>query len=365
MFDALTLHPSAFGLDVSDLSLKIAYLKRQGKGLRLHSFGEFPIAQGIVERGEVKQEDALVEVIRQSVLSFGRELPVRQVVASLPEEQAFLQVIQLPRMKKEELEQAVRFEAENSIPHSIEKVYLDFQVVAPLQSSLDHTDVLLAALPKIMVDPYVAVLEKAGLIPRALEIESLSVSRALVSREVAPNPVLIMDFGATRTSFVVFSGYSLRFTASIPVSSQQLTEAIARNLRVGLPEAEDMKVAFGLERADDQTGKKVFQSLVPPLSDLVKQLKRHIAYYESHATHQHLEAKAGRISRVILSGGGANLRGLGRFLANELEREVILGNPWVNILETSLKELPPMPFGESLKYAAALGLALRGQKDDD
>ncbi|MDP2735361.1 MAG: type IV pilus assembly protein PilM [bacterium] len=365
MLDALTIHPAAFGLDVSDLSLMIAYLKRQGKGFRLHSFGEFPIAPGILERGEVKQEDALVKIIRQSVASFGKELPTRQVIASLPEEQAFLQVIQLPRMQKGELEQAVRFEAENYIPHSIEKVYLDSQVVAPLMSSLDHSDVLLAALPKTMVDPYLSVLEKAGLVPRALEIESLSISRALILKEVTLKPVLIMDFGATRTSFVVFSGHSLRFTASIPVSSHQLTEAIARTLKVPVPEAEDMKIAFGLERQDDKTGQRVFQALIPSLSDLVEQLKRHIAYYESHATHQHLDAKANRISRVILSGGGANLRGLPAFLAGELEREVLLGNPWTNILVTSLKELPPVPFSESLKYAAALGLALRGQNDDD
>ena len=71
-----------------------------------------------------------------------------------------------------------------------------------------------------------------------------------------------------------------------------------------------------------------------------------------------------RIGKVVLSGGGANLRGFSRFLSEKLEREVLLGNPWVNILGTSLQELPPLSFGESLKYAAALGLALRGVKSE-
>jgi len=365
MFDALNLHPTAFGLDVSDLSLKIAFLQRKGKALRLRSYGEFPIPLGIVERGEVKQEAALAEVIKQSVAQFGKELPTRYVVASLPEEQAFLQVIQLPRMGEEELRAAVRFEAENYIPYALDTVYLDFQVVPPLSSNLDHMDVLLAALPKTMVDPYVAVLEKAGLIPKALEIESLSVSRSLVPQELAPTPVLLVDFGATRTSFVVFAGYSLRFTVSIPVSSLQLTESIARTLQVGLNEAEVMKVNYGLERQDDATGKLVFEALVPPLSDLVEQIKRHIEYYESHSSHQHLNATSQGISRIVVSGGGANLRGFSSFLASELQREVVFGNPWVNIVETSLKDLPPVPFGESVKYAAALGLALRGLQNHD
>ena len=362
MLDALTLHPTAFGLDISDLSLKIAYLKRQGKGFQLHAFGEFPIAPGVVERGEVKEGNVLAQTIREAVKSFGTKLPTKQVVASLPEEQAFLQLMQLPRMKREELEHAVRFEAENYVPHAIEKVYLDFQVVRPFHSHIDHTDVLLAALPRTMVDPYLEALEHSGLTVKALEIESLSISRVLVLEETAPMPLLLVDFGATRTSFVVFSGYSLRFTASIPVSSSQLTKSIAKTLKVTEEKAEELKISFGLQRQDDARGKAVFETLIPILSDLVEQIKKHLSYYESHTTHQHLGTNQQRIKRIIVSGGGANLRGFTKFLSKELEREVILGNPWVNILKTSLREFPPLTFGESLKYTSALGLALRGAK---
>lgn len=365
MLDALTLHPTAFGLDISDRSLKIVSLKGQGREFKLHCFGSFPIAPRVVQKGEVKEKDALVGAIQKAVKSFGTKLSSKQVIASLPEEQAFLQVMQLPRMKKEELEHAVRFEAENYVPHSIEKVYIDYQVVKPFHDHLDHTDVLLAALPRAMVDPYLEVLERSGLTLRALEIESLAIARALVPKETAATPLLLVDFGATRTSFVVFSGYSLRFTASIPVSSSQLTQNIARTLKLKEEEAEELKINFGLQGQDDAKGKAVFEALIPPLSDLVEQIKRHLSYYESHTIHQHLGANQQRIKKIILSGGGANLRGFAKFLSRELEREVMLGNPWVNILKTSLKELPPLPFGESLKYTAALGLALRGQKVND
>jgi len=365
MLDALTLHPSAFGLDISDRSLKIVYLKPQRKGFQLHSFGEFPIATGIVERGEIKVQDVLAKVIQQAVAGFKDKLPTRQVIASLPEEQAFLQVMQLPRMKKEELQQAVRFEAENYVPHAIEKVYLDFHVVQPFHNHLDHTDVLLAALPRSMVDSYLEVLERSGLLVRALEIESLAISRALIPQETTPMPLLLVDFGATRTSFVVFSGYSLRFTASIPISSQQLTLSIASNLRLQEQEAEELKIRYGLEGQNAEQGKAVFEALMPPLSDLAGQIKRHLSFYESHAAHQHLGQNQQRIKSIILSGGGANLKGFTKFLSKELKAEVMLGNPWVNILETSLKELPPLPFGESLKYTAALGLALRAVRPSE
>ncbi|MDA1337364.1 MAG: type IV pilus assembly protein PilM [bacterium] len=360
MLDALTLHPLAFGLDISDLSLKIVYLKRQGKTLKLHAFGEFPIAPGVVERGEIRKKDVLVQIIREAADSLGANLSTRQVVVSLPEEQAFLQLIQLPKMKKEELENAVRFEAENYVPHAIEKVYLDFHVVQPFHNHIDHIDVLLAALPKTMADSYLEVLKQAGLTVKVLEIESLAISRALIAKETSATPVLLVDFGATRTSFVIFSGHSLRFTASIPISSSQLTKSVARDLKLSEEKAEELKIIFGLEGQDDEQGKMVFDSLQPPLVSLATEIKKHLSYYESHTAHQHLGINQQRIKRIIVSGGGANLKGFTKFLSTELEREVTLGNPWVNILETSLQELPPVSFGESLKYTAALGLALRG-----
>lgn len=366
MLEFLNIHPVAFGLDISDLSVKVAQLKKGTGGFFLSSFGEFPLEPGVIERGQVKKEKELAEVlksIRGQVQ--GENIKTPYVVASLPEEQAFLQIIQLPRMSKEDLESAVRFEAENYVPYSLDTMEIDFQRVEPVVDHLNHTDVLLAALPKATVSPYVAALKTAGLVPLALEIESLAVVRSLIRQETAPFPVLIVDLGATRTSFIVFAGYSLRFTASIIVSSSLLTQSIADSLGIGVQEAEALKRQCGLEDQTSASGKKVFDALVPPLTDLTEQIKKHINYYESHAGHEHLEHPVSTIQKIILCGGGANLKGIAQFLVGELRKEVSIGNPWVNILPTSLQELPPLSFAESLRYTTAFGLALRSVQSYD
>lgn len=361
MFEIFSLQPQAFGLDISDLSLKICRLRKKKNELELASFGTSPIPPGIIERGEIKNQEKLIEILKKALKDLkGRQIDTKYVIASLPEEKAFLQVIQLPRMKPEELTQAIRFEAENYIPYSIDTVYLDFQIVPPVHDHLDHLDVLLASLPKATVDSYVSVLQKAGLIPQALEIESLAVSRALIEKELAPVPVLVVDFGATRTSFIVFSGYSLRFTASITVSSQQLTKSIAKSLTVDEKVAEELKKRYGVGATENSEGRQVFEALIPPLVDLVEQIRKHIDYYDSHPFHQHLGQKEGRIRKILLCGGGANLPGLSEFLTKELKIETSLGNPWVNIFPAPFKKVPPLPFHESLRFATALGLALRG-----
>ncbi|MDO8633111.1 MAG: type IV pilus assembly protein PilM [Candidatus Wildermuthbacteria bacterium] len=351
-FDFLTLHPEAFGLDLSDLSLKVASLKKTAKGLKLESFGEFPIPEGLVSQGEIQNEEELSRLIGQAVRSL--KLQTSFVVASLPEEKAFLQVIQLPQMKQEEIKGAVAFEAENYIPYPVDTVYLDSEFVPPLKNSLDHMDVLVAALPKAIVDSYMSCFTKAGLSPRILEIESLATARALVPQETATSPVLLLDMGATRTGFAVFAGKSLRFTASIPVSGFGLTQALSQSLSLPVQEAEELKKT-----------QSIGEPLMPLLSDLAKEVRKYMGYYESHASHQHLTQEEKRIKKVFLAGGGANLAGLSEFLSKELEASVVQGNPWVNIFEESLKELPPLPFDQSLKYATSLGLALAGLRSHD
>jgi len=366
MLDFLTLKPEAFGLDISDLSLKIAKLEKKGNFFRLVSFGEVEVPPGIIEQGEIKNEERLVEILKKGKkLVKGKELKTKYVVVSLPEEKAFLQVIQMPKMSREELREAIRIEAEDYIPLPLEEVYLDFQEVLPLHNQLDHLDILIAALPKSTVDPYLSVLKKADLRPIVFEIESQAISRALVKDQIIPSRLLIIDLGATRTSLIIFSGSSLRFTFSIRISSQELTEAISRALKIKKGEAEKLKREYGIERKrGDLKSEKIFNALLPLLTNMVSEIKKCLSYYHTHASHEHLPPEGRKEEKILLCGGGANLKGLREFLARELKMEVQLGNPWVNIFSHPLKEIPPISYEESLKYTTALGLALRGIKGE-
>jgi len=395
MLEFLTLKPESFGLDISDLSLKIIKLKKRRGFLTLSSFLETAIPPGIIQGGEIKDETSLSKIIKEACSKVkGEKLKTNYVIASLPEEKSFLQVIQMPKIPEHDLKSAVIYEAENYIPLAIEEVYLDSQIVKPLFNHLDHYDVLIAALPKKTVDPYLSCFKNAGLMPKTLEIESLAIARALIKNEIAPFPTLLIDIGATRTSFIIFSGYSLRFTCSIPVSSQKFNEAISKTLNIDLKGAEELKIKYGLEGSKkiilkERNGdskfekeiiedKKIFEALVPALTDLTEQIKKYLNYYQTHTSHEHLSVERSEewrrtnvlraadgkgVQKIFLSGGGTNLKGLVDFLSSEFKTPVEIGNPWINILPEPLKEVPQLSFEESLKYTTALGLAIRGIKE--
>ena len=361
MVGFLTLHPRAFGLDLSDLSLKVAQLEKKRQGFRLVSYGGGELAEGVIEGGEIKDEEKLAASIQKALKQVkGKKIHTRYVVAALPEERAFVQVIQIPRMKREEMMVAVRFQAENFIPYPIDTLYIDSAVIPPVHNHLDHLDVLVASLPRAIVDSYMSALEKAGLVPAALEIDAIALTRAVVGKGVSPIPILLVDVGKVRTKLSIFSGYSVRFTTSLSLSSQQFTEAVARTLHVDEEKAEEFKRQYGLYVPEDALGQEVFRAIVPVANDFIEQISKYLEYYETHLPHQHLGKSQTTIKKVMLCGGGANLKGFPEFLMRSLKVEVVIGDPWVNILPRNAQELPLLPFQESLSYSCALGLALRG-----
>lgn len=368
--------PDVFGLDISDLSLKIAKLKKRGEFFDLVSFGDFPVEEKIIEKGEIKDQEGLANTIKTALLRVkGETLKTNKVIVSLPEEKAFLKVISMPRMAEEELAAAIRFEAENHVPIPTEEVYLDFKIVKSLSNHQDRLDVLLSAFPKSIIDLYLQVLGKAGLKTQALEIESQATARALIANQIAPSPVLIIDLGANSTSLAIYYGRSLRFTDSLPLGGQTFTRALTNNLGVDVDRAELIKRDYGLTKKINGRAQKelkeqvengvIFDCFIPVLTDLIEQIKKYLTYYQTHANGHHQSAGDRGVEKVLLCGGGAILKGLEGFLHSQFKMPVELGNPWVNILPQPTKRVPLISFEESLKYTTVLGLALRGAKNED
>ncbi|MCD6270217.1 type IV pilus assembly protein PilM [bacterium] len=356
MFNYLNPEPESFSLDISDLSLKIAKIEKSKGKLKLVSFSDTKINPGIVEGGSIKNPKLLASIIRKSLANVkGKKIRTKYVTGSLPEEKSFLDIVKLPKMSEDQAKSAIGYEIEKHIPLPASDVYFDSQIISPADSS-GPMEVLLTAVSKEVADSYIETLEFANLKPKALELECLAISRALIEKSDGSSDelFLIIDFGQTRTSFIISSGNIPRFTSTIPISSQELTESIARNLKVGLDEAEGLKIKQGLEGS-----KEIFNSIIPPLADLVDQIKVHLNYYYSHEFKGGSSVSKNKIDKILLSGGGANLKGLTDFLSSKLKLKVELANPWINILKEPLKEIPGLSFEKSLGYATALGLALR------
>lgn len=346
------LFPNAFGLDLSDLSIKAVWLDRSGDSDSILSYGSAPLPVGSVVDGDIADADAVVGAIRKLLVKAGpRKIGTRKVMCSLPETKAFLRIIELPRMEANEVREAIQWEIEANIPLTLEQVYYDWQILEhDLTGEKGKMSVLVVAVARGVVDQFQAVLESAGLDVVGMETESIAQARSLLSEQDERRTTLIVDVGDRRTSLLVSVGNTPCFTSSVPLSSQMITDALSKTLHISFEEAEKLKLQQGLGSIAIKS--PALKAAQPVLENIAAEIEKSIDFYLGNLKY------SATIDAIVLCGGGANMNGFLPYMARRLGRPVEFGNPWVNLRLG--KNLPIIDRGRSVQYSTAIGLALRG-----
>lgn len=324
----------------------------------MRAFGKEYLPKGAVVDGEIRDYDVFLMALKSVLESEKNNFPkTKYLVVSLPEEKSFLRVIELPiALKGEELKNALKFEIEANIPMAPSEVYYDYEIVNTDAAS-GHYDILINAAPRKIVDNYSDFFSKTGYRTLALELESLAAQRSLFSGQERKESVLILDIGSAITRFMIVSEGMLRFTSSNSVSGNKFSQMLTERFPLDLKEAEFMKRVAGLDK-NHEKGREMLEALRPGLISLADQIKNYINFFETHPASHTLPENAQKISKVMVTGGGAALWGLADWLGQEIGIGVITANPLVKIKFDSGSN-NPMSLEESLSYTTAVGLALR------
>ncbi|MCF7836043.1 MAG: pilus assembly protein PilM [Candidatus Marinimicrobia bacterium] len=337
----------AVGIDISDKSIKYAELEKKcGNELCIKQIGRKNINKGVVKNGEIKDKDTLVEQLRELRL----KIKNNNVVASLPEEKAFLKIVELPSMDFSKIRKSLEMQLEELVPFPPKEILFDFEI-AP-SSSKDHLEVVLSAFPKKIAEEYYLVFEKAGFTTMAFELENQSIFRSLVGPK-QKGAVMIMDFGKTRTSFLIGEKGVVEFGSTIPVAGENIDMALAKELGKNIFEAEKIKKSQVVHRDEE---KETFGVILQVVSILKDEMQKMLNYWNNHLKKQGLIRS--EVEEIIICGGDSNMEGLVDYLSHALKKKVRRGNVWTNITDFE-NYVPEIEKRESLMYATVLGLALR------
>lgn len=340
----------AVGLDISDRSIKFIELERKNGGFSVSKFGSRNLPQGIIESGVIKQKEKFIDFLK----SIKEESGAKFINVSLPEEKAFLSRIKIPAVKEEELRSILEFQFEEHIPLPVHDSVFDFEVAEKKRGGgkEEFLDLNVVAFPKSLVESYRDAFKEAGFTPLAFEMEAYAFARVVVPKE-EKNSCFLVDIGKTRTTFAIINSGSMQFASTVEIGGDNFDVALAKGLNISQLKAEEIKKERGLMRNKDND--KNFNFLLPIASAIRDEVSKHIIFWNSHLDDKDNE---NLISKIILCGGEANLKGFPEYLSYELKLPVEISNPWVNIVSFE-KEIPELEFEESLSYAVAIGLSLR------
>lgn len=333
-----------FGMDIGHEELRVVqidlkYKQPRLKGYGLIAFDSRAIVDNIIVRPEL--------IAKSAVKLFSKELvgdiTTQRVAVSLPANRAFTRAVQLPRMSQKEVDEAVRTEVEQYIPVHAENLYLDYTTIREDENNLE---VLVVAMPKQIVDSYLALTNMLGL-EAVLFDTVIGASAHLFARDKQSDiPSVLIDFGAESTDISVFNRVLLA-TGTAAFGGDHLTATIARSLHVTPSEAMLLKSKYGLSKSVFQ--KQISAAVAQPLESLLKEIRRTIRYYEQRYPNEH------EIGQIVTMGGGANMPGLVDFLTDHLRLPARTFDPASRIDFSHLRSFYK---ADHMAYVTAAGLAI-------
>jgi type IV pilus assembly protein PilM len=334
-----------FGFDIGYDSVKVMQIdtstpKHKVLGYSFTSFTEKAIKNGVIVDPEAIAKEVYPLFTRHMIGSIN----TNRVAVALPISKTFNRVLTLPKMPINDLESAIKAEAEQYIPVSVEQLYIDYDITEG--STKDTNEILIVAAPKDIVDSYLTLFDMLGLEVALLETSISAATRLVMQAEQNDVPTLIIDFGSVSTDLSIFDS-TLRVTGTVSEGGDTITKAIADKLVVTMHQAQTIKTKHGLGAGKRQA--QIKKALEPLLNKMVIEIKKMVRFYQERSGVDK------KLEQVIILGGGANMPGFADYITDKVRIPARTCNPWLNL---DFGDLQPPHQLEKTLYATSAGLAI-------
>jgi len=342
---------SIVGLDIGSSCVKAVEVVPRGDGFELLHLGIAPLPHDAIVDGAFLNSGAIADAIREAIAKSGSK--ARYVAAAVSGHSVIVKKISVPAMTVEELEESIRWEAEQYIPFDVNEVNLDFEVIQHGDAERPM-EVLLVAAKRDLIDDYVNLIGEAGLVPSVIDVAGFAVENAFEANyEPGPEDVVaVINIGAQVTNINVVSAGVPAFTRDVSTGGNQYTAEIQRALSIGFDEAERIKIGEPSAReSQDVVPQEVEQAMRSVTNNLVGEIARSLDFFSATAADT-------RIQRVVLAGGSARVPGIDTVFRERTGLSVEILNPLHKMMPSNRFD-PEFLAQVGPALGVGIGLALR------
>lgn len=336
------------GLDIGSAYIKAAQVNDAKAGYELAFFDMLPIEHGIISDGIITDKEKLTASIKELLKRIGVK-GGDAVIGISWHSSVIIKKITIPIMTEDELGISIKYEAEQYVPFDINDVDIDFQILGPRPDIEGQMDVILIAAKKGVIKEYCDVVEQSGLNPVIVDADSFALSNMCeVNYDVTGKNIALVNVGASTTNINILQNGFPVFTRESAIGGNHYTEILEKGLDISREDAERLKMGRSVEGVDTVDVQAAINSAS---EEIIAEIYRSFEFFRSSVSEED-------ISKIILSGGIALIKGFHEMLTEKLGIEVEIADPFQKIkipeklYAPHLKEIAPMA-------AVAVGLALR------
>ncbi len=344
---------TSVGLDIGSYSIKLAKINHYKDEYHLEAVGIKELKPGIVENGDVKDKDGLIEAV--TTLINQCDPSIVDVIISMSGQGMLSEKFNFKIDPNDDVEEMILWEAGQRSPFDVDDITLDYKILRRIPEK-NEIEVLLVAAKNRIMQNYIDLLYEAGLKPIIVDVDAFAISNCYSLESFAEDEkgtAVLLNIGHSLTNVAFIKDGLYHSTRDITTAGDFYCKTIQRNLNV----SEEKAASILKGNVDTSINMDQFQRAIEYASEeLSSGIDLAFSYFKS------LE-KSEKIDKMVLSGGGAYIADLSKFLAERYNTTVQVSNPLAYLHHE------PGLFGAidpqkiSAFMTVAVGLALRKVAD--
>jgi type IV pilus assembly protein PilM len=343
------------GLKIGASQIAAAQVVNNGSPELVEVFRE-PLEPGVVVSGEIRDPDTLGDALKRFFEL--HKLPKRGVRLGLSNNRIGVRVFDIDGVAEEQLENAIRFRAEEVLPIPLDQAVLDYVVLGEdvRPDGTQSKRILLVVAYRDVVERYLQACRLAGLQVVGIDLEAFALLRSLeppAERDPGAGALVAVAVGHDRTTIAVSNGVHCEFARVLDWGGWSLNVAVARELDRAPSEVEAIKRQLSFARETSVEGltteqvQKTRSGIQRALASFARELVSSLQFYQA-------QPGALGIGEIVLTGGATHMDGLAEALGEIVGVPIREGDPFKRLKVGSKVALDDQP--GSLAVAIGLGI---------
>lgn len=337
------------GLDIGSSAVKAVELTPYKKNsYRLVSMGMEMLPPETIIDGAIIAKLPVADAI--SHIFSDKRISNKRVCTSISGHSVIVKKITLPIQSDEDLNESIRWEAEQYIPFEISDVNLDFQILGE-QKDAGNMDVLLVAVKREKISDHTSVVTMAGKTPVIIDVDAFALQNAyeINYQPSSMSTVALLDIGASLINITIVRGRDFLFTRDVSIGGNQYTDFLQKEFNLSYDDAESLKQGNPIPGVPEEDARNIMQSV----SEIVAlEISKTFDFFKTTSALQ-------KIDRMLISGGASHVAGLIDYLSEKFEFPAEQFDSFRNISYDPKKYDPEYMKMISPQMAIAVGLAVR------
>jgi type IV pilus assembly protein PilM len=345
------------GLKIGASQIAAARVTNNGSA-ELVQIAREPLEQGVVVGGELRDPAKLTAALSDFFRK--NDLPKSNVRLGIASNRIGVRTFDIEGVDDtKQLDNAVRFRAQETLPIPIDDAVLDYQILnhTKKENGEDTKRVLLVVAYRELVDHYVGACRNAGIDLVGIDLEAFALLRAMGAPGDTESgaALIVVAVGHDRSTFAVSNGRACEFTRVLEWGGGSLDVALGRALEIEPAAAESLKRTIDLETATPPPGLTDSQleiaqdAIRRQIQTFARDLVSSLQFYQN-------QPGSLAIGEIVITGGTSHLPGLAGELESLIGVTVRVGDPLqrVRVADETLAD-----DGEQIgSLAVAIGLGI-------